>query len=73
MQLYDPDLYALWVEITRGNVANPSQLILHRFESRYVHTDLNHAGFLRAAQDDPGLVEIFRDDQAVLFEVIVRP
>lgn len=73
MQLYDPNLYALWVEITRGNVKNPSRIILDRFESRYVHTDLKHSGFLRAARDDPGLVEVYRDAQAVLFEVVVRP
>ena len=52
---------------------NPSQLILSKFDSRFVHTDLNHGDFLRVAADDPGLKEVYRDDQAVLFEVITQP
>lgn len=71
MQLYDPDLYDLWVDITQGRVENPSHVILTTFGSRYVHTDLNHGNFLRTADADPGLREVYRDDQAVLFEVIL--
>ena len=73
MQLYDSELYDLWVEITQGEVENPSQVIAGRFASQYVHTDLNHEDFLQVAADDPGLKEIYRDDQAVLFEVIALP
>ena len=73
MQLYDPALYDTWVKVTKGNVENPSQVIAERFEARYVHTDLNHGGFLRAAQNDPGLKEVYRDGQAVVFEVLVQP
>ncbi len=73
MQLYDPALYALWVEITRGNVESPSQIILEKFGSHFVHTDLKHGGFLRAAKLDEGMKEVYRDDQAVLFEVIAQP
>ena len=70
MQLYDRDLYDVWVNITRGNVKNPSQVILKRFSARYVHTDLNHGNFLRQAAKDPGLVEVYRDDQAVIFRIV---
>lgn len=73
MQLYDPTLYARWVEITQGDVDNPSQIIADEFGSTYVHTDLNHRDFLRVAQNDPGLIEIYRDDQAVLFRVASQP
>lgn len=73
MQLYDPALYALWVEITQGDVDNPSQMIAGKFGSSYVHTDLNHGNFLRVAERDPGLIEVYRDDQAVLFQVITQP
>ena len=73
MQLYDSALYDLWVEITQGDVENPSQIIASRFASQYVHTDLNHEDFLQAAEEDPGLKEVYRDDQAVIFEVIVSP
>lgn len=72
MQLYDPALYDLWVSITDGNVENPSQWIASRFHSRYVHTDLKHKEFLAAAGKDSGLKEVYRDDQAVIFEVLVQ-
>jgi hypothetical protein len=70
LQLYDADLYDLWVDLTQGDVANPSQVIVSRFDSRYIHTDLNHGDFLQVAAEDPGLKEVYRDDQAVIFEVI---
>ena len=73
MQLYDPKLYDFWVDITQGNVENPSQIIASRFDSNYVHTDLNHDDFLQAAEEDSGLKEVYRDDQAVIFEVISLP
>jgi hypothetical protein len=72
LQLYDADLYDLWVEITQGDVKNPSQVIAARFGSRYIHTDLKHGDFLQVAAEDPGLKEVYRDDQAVIFEVISR-
>ncbi|MFT3895031.1 MAG: hypothetical protein QM730_25680 [Anaerolineales bacterium] len=70
MQLYDPELYTLWVNITKGNVENPSQSIASRFGARYVHTDLNHKAFLAVAGKDSGLKEVYRDNQAVIYEVI---
>jgi hypothetical protein len=72
LQLYNADLYDLWVEITQGDVETPSQIIAATFDSRYVHTDLNHRDFLEVAAEDPGLKEVYRDDQAVIFEVIAR-
>jgi hypothetical protein len=35
-----------------------------------VHSDLKHGDFLRQAEKDPGLHEVYRDDQAVIFEVV---
>ncbi len=70
MQIFDPQMYDLWVEITQGKVENPSGIILSTFESRYIHTDLKHGNFLRVAANDPGLREVYRDDQAVIFEVV---
>ena len=70
LQLYDSDLYDLWVEITQGDVENPSHIIATTFASRYIHTDLNHGDFLQIAAEDPGLKEVYRDDQAVIFEVL---
>jgi hypothetical protein len=70
LQLYDADLYDLWVDVTQGDVENPSQTIATTFDSRYIHTDLNHGDFLQVAAEDPGLKEVYRDDQAVIFEVV---
>jgi hypothetical protein len=73
LQLYDPDLYNLWVDITQGDVTNPSQIIASAFASQYVHTDLNHEDFLSIAEEDGGLKEVYRDDQNIVFEVIGLP
>jgi hypothetical protein len=70
LQLYDADLYNLWVQITQGDVESPSQIIATTFDSQYIHTDLNHGDFLQVAAEDRGLKEVYRDDQAVIFEVI---
>lgn len=70
MQLYDADLYDDWVAITRGNVDQPSRMILTRFSARYIHTDLLHTRFLEKAAGDPGMREVYRDDQAVIFEIM---
>jgi hypothetical protein len=70
MQLYDSESYDLWVLITRGKVDQPSQFIANHFHARYVHSDLKHGKFLRKAEQDPGLREVYRDDQAAVFEVV---
>ncbi len=70
MQLYDPKLYDLWVRITRGGVQQPSQIILDTFGAHYVHVDLLHRSFLNIAAQDPGLKEVYRDQDAVIFQVV---
>jgi hypothetical protein len=70
LQLYDAELYDLWVEITKGRVEQPAGVIQEKFGADYVLTDLNHKGFLNEAQDDPRLKELFRDDEAVIFQVL---
>ena len=72
MQIYDPELYDLWVMIARGEVDRPSQFIANVFHARYVHSDLNHSKFLRQAENDSYLVEVYRDGQNVVFKV-TRP
>ncbi|MFQ5612157.1 MAG: hypothetical protein ACE5H9_08490 [Anaerolineae bacterium] len=72
LQLYDADLYDLWVDITRGRVEAPAQTIADTFGSSHVLTDLRHKSFLRQAESDPGLVEVYRDEYAAIFEVVIR-
>jgi hypothetical protein len=70
LQLYDQETYDLWVLITRGKIQQPSQFIANQFHSRYVLSDLQHGSFLHQAEQDPGLRETYRDEQAVVFEVV---
>jgi hypothetical protein len=70
MQLYNSDLYDLWVDITIGNVKNPSNTIRQQFGSRYVLTDLHHDDFMRQANNDPNMQEVYRDDYAAIYEII---
>jgi hypothetical protein len=69
MQLYNAELYDLWVKVVQGRVDNPSEIILAVFDARYVVSDLRHAGFLEEAAQDPGLVEVYRDETSVVFAV----
>jgi len=70
MQLYNSKLYDLWVRMTQGDVEEPSRYISTSFGAGYVLTDLSHSNFLDQAAKDPGLKEVYRDQQAVIFEVI---
>jgi hypothetical protein len=69
MQLFDADLYNLWEKITQGEIERPSNFIYPRFGAAYVMSDLNHTDFIRQAEIDPGLQEVFRDSDAVVFQV----
>lgn len=70
MQLYDPALYDLWVEVTNGRLEKPSQVIRQRFGARFVISDLQHTAFLEQAAADPAMREVHRDPQAVVFEIV---
>jgi hypothetical protein len=70
MQLYDADLYDTWVKITRGEIEQPSRIIAARFSARYIQSDLKHTSFLRIAAEDPGLNEVYRDNQSVIYKIV---
>jgi hypothetical protein len=70
MQIYDPELYDTWVNLTRGDLTPISYVVANTFHARYIQTDLYHGDFLDNAANDPGLVEVYRDDQSVIFEVV---
>jgi len=69
MQLYNADLYEDWVDITRGHVNHPSNEIEGKFAAAYVLTDLNHTAFIREANADPRLEEVFRDAYAIVYRI----
>jgi hypothetical protein len=69
MQIYDDELYDIWVPIVRGEVNQPSQFIANLFHARYVITDLRHQAFIRKAGADPYLKEVYRDGQSIVYQV----
>lgn len=70
LELYDADLYEVWVDITRGRIEQPGQLIRERFGGQYVFSDLKHGDFIEQAEADPQLKELYRDDYAVIFALV---
>jgi len=69
LHLKDPDLYDLWVDITRGKEKEPSVQIYERFAAEYVITDLAHDGFIDQASEDSGMEELYRDEEAVIYRI----
>ena len=69
MQLHDSELYDLWVDVTHGRVERPAVTISQTFGASYVLTDLDHKKFLREADDDPNLLEVYRDEYAAVFQI----
>jgi hypothetical protein len=69
MQLYDAELFDLWVDITQGRVERPGKVIEQDFGARYVMSDLQHARFLEQADNDPDLMEVYRDGDSVVFQI----
>lgn len=70
MQLWDAELYDEWVDITRGRIEQPGARIAERFAAQYVISDHAHGAFLDEAANDPRLREVYRDEFAVIFEVL---
>jgi hypothetical protein len=70
MQLYDADLYGRWVDITKGNVESPSDVIRKYFGGAYVVSDLKHKKFLAKAEEDTNLIEVYQDDDSVVLQVL---
>ena len=71
LSLYDAGLYSLWERITDGDVAQPSAAIRADFGASYVFSDLRHGAFLKRAAADPGLREVYRDEDGVVYQVVI--
>lgn len=68
-QQYRADLYDLWRQITRGEIELPGLLIQSMFGAEYLFADLEHQLLIDRARIDPHLVEVYRDHDAVIFQV----
>jgi hypothetical protein len=69
MYLYNGPLYLRWRAITRGQIERPSVDIRDTYDTGWVFTDLEHDAFIKRAQADPDMVEVYRDRAAVVFAV----
>jgi intracellular septation protein A len=69
MELQDKALFDEWVNITKGKVNEPGAIIRDRFAADFVFSDLKHGNFMKKAETDPLLEEIYRDEYAVIFQV----
>jgi hypothetical protein len=69
MQIYDLDLYQLWTDISQGDLEQPSDAIERDFGAHFVLSDLRHTDFLEQAENDSRLVEVYRDKEAVVYQI----
>jgi hypothetical protein len=70
LSLYDQALYDEWVAITQGDRTPPGPAIRADFGAEWVMTDLSHRDFIAAADADPTLREMYRDSEAVIYQVL---
>lgn len=71
MQIFDPELYDTWVNLTDGDMRPISYVAATKFDAHYIVSDLYHDGFLNVAEDDPYLVEVYRDERSVVYEIVL--
>ncbi len=72
MHIYNPALYSRWVSITKGNVKEIAKAVGNEFGSDFILTDLQHDAFISKASQDPGLAEIYRDEYAIVYQLIAN-
>jgi hypothetical protein len=72
MQMKDGELFDLWVDISRGKTELPSGMISEFFASEYVLSDLAHDNFIDQAGEDPAFVEVYRDEEAIIFQIAAK-
>ncbi len=70
LQLADPDLWDQWVEITHGDVENPSEVIRSVFHAEYAVSDSAHDDFEDQAALDPFMEVVFEDRYNVVWRIL---
>jgi len=71
LEIKDPGLFDSWVAITRGEVEMPSQQIIDEFAAEYILTDLSHEKFIDRVGQDPAIIEVYRDEEAIIYRIDV--
>ncbi len=69
LQIKDPQLFNLWVELTQGEVDQPAREIFQNFAAQYVISDLKHERFIDQAQADAGFIEVYKDQEAIILMI----
>lgn len=67
LEIKDPALFDTWIDITQGEVELPSQQIIDEFAAQYILTDLAHKKFINRVGEDPAIVEVYRDEEAIIY------
>jgi hypothetical protein len=70
MHIYNPELYERWVDVSRGKVDHIARVVEKEFGASYIISDLRHQGFLEQAARDPALQEMYRDEYAVVYQIV---
>ena len=69
MTLYDPQLFALWRQISQGRVTSPSGPIKDSFNADYVYSERGRTAFVKSVTDDPGFEEVFSTPRTQVFRI----
>ncbi len=66
----NPPLWKQWVDITRGWVIRPSQVIQDSFGASYVVSDRQHDDFEARARDDPNMLIVYSDRYSYVWRIL---
>lgn len=70
LELANPALWRQWVEVTRGRVPQPSQVIRQVFKADYVVSDTRHDAFEAQTRDDPHMELVYRDRYSYVWRLL---
>lgn len=69
MRLRDPQRYDRWVAVTRGEVADPADVIAGELGCAYAFTDNEHDAFIARADRSPRMERAYVDDDVTIYRV----
>jgi hypothetical protein len=66
--LADEELADLWEALVAGNIADPGEVIRGRYGANYILSDSEHILFIERCFDDPNLILVYQDQEALIFQ-----
>ncbi|MFN8372394.1 MAG: hypothetical protein U0694_05905 [Anaerolineae bacterium] len=70
LEIANPQLWTRWVAITRGQVAQPSSVIVDEFQAVYVVSDVYHDDFLEQVRHDASMQLVYRDAYSYVWRIV---